>query len=292
MSPPPENAERALLAERILAEQDERRRLAELIHDGPVQHLSAITQMLDAALEAVRTGEHERAGGDPRARAEPRTRSGSGPAVALRGPRAACVARARLRSGGRGARSPRGGAGGRSRSRSTSTMATSSASTPRPASSRSSATRSTRRFAGEHSPASRSRYVPVDGGGAELVDLRRRPARATKCGARGACRARGDAQRQVRLRSRPLATRLRDSHRASPVCGTSARIGPWTGTGRAGYLLFVWSAAGLHARRAVGRAARRSARRSRTASARFRVTKIAVSPLPGDTRACAYLLPS
>ena len=61
MTPPPESTERALLAERILAEQDERRRLAELIHDGPVQHLSAIAQMVDAALEAVRTHEPERA---------------------------------------------------------------------------------------------------------------------------------------------------------------------------------------------------------------------------------------
>lgn len=52
-----ENAERALLAERILAEQEERRRLAELIHDGPIQQLSAITQMVDAALDAVRSGE-------------------------------------------------------------------------------------------------------------------------------------------------------------------------------------------------------------------------------------------
>jgi signal transduction histidine kinase len=52
-----EATERALLAERILAEQDERRRLAELIHDGPVQHLSAIVQTVDAALEAVRSGD-------------------------------------------------------------------------------------------------------------------------------------------------------------------------------------------------------------------------------------------
>ena len=52
-----ENAERALLAERVLAEQEERRRLAELIHDGPVQHLSAITQMVEAALESVRSGD-------------------------------------------------------------------------------------------------------------------------------------------------------------------------------------------------------------------------------------------
>jgi len=54
--------ERALFAERILAEQEERRRLAELLHDGPVQHLSAIAQMLDAGLAAVREGDSERAG--------------------------------------------------------------------------------------------------------------------------------------------------------------------------------------------------------------------------------------
>jgi two-component system NarL family sensor kinase len=52
-----EPSERALLAERVLAEQEERRRLAELIHDGPVQQLSAITQMVDAALEAIRGGD-------------------------------------------------------------------------------------------------------------------------------------------------------------------------------------------------------------------------------------------
>jgi signal transduction histidine kinase len=56
-----EDSERALLAERILAEQDERRRVAELIHDGPVQHLSAITQMVDAALDALRGGDSRRA---------------------------------------------------------------------------------------------------------------------------------------------------------------------------------------------------------------------------------------
>ena len=53
--------ERALVAERILAEQEERRRLAELIHDGPVQHLAAIGQIVDAALEAVREGDRQRA---------------------------------------------------------------------------------------------------------------------------------------------------------------------------------------------------------------------------------------
>jgi len=56
-----EDAERALLAERILTEQEERRRLAELLHDGPVQHLSAIAQMMDATLLALRDGDGERA---------------------------------------------------------------------------------------------------------------------------------------------------------------------------------------------------------------------------------------
>jgi two-component system NarL family sensor kinase len=57
-----EDAERALLAERILAEQEERRRLAELLHDGPVQQLAALTQMVDAALETVRESGGSRAG--------------------------------------------------------------------------------------------------------------------------------------------------------------------------------------------------------------------------------------
>jgi len=56
-----DDAERALLAERILSEQEERRRLSELLHDGPVQHLSAIAQMLDAALAALRSEELEQA---------------------------------------------------------------------------------------------------------------------------------------------------------------------------------------------------------------------------------------
>jgi two-component system NarL family sensor kinase len=57
----PSDAERQLVAERILAEQEERRRLAELLHDGPVQHLSAIAQMLDTAVAVVREGQAESA---------------------------------------------------------------------------------------------------------------------------------------------------------------------------------------------------------------------------------------
>jgi two-component system, NarL family, sensor kinase len=54
-----DSQDETILRERLLAERDERRRLAELIHDGPVQHIAALTQMLDAALHAVRAGETE-----------------------------------------------------------------------------------------------------------------------------------------------------------------------------------------------------------------------------------------
>ena len=49
--------ERSTLDERLIAEQDERRRLAELVHDGPVQHLAAIAQMLDAAVARAASGD-------------------------------------------------------------------------------------------------------------------------------------------------------------------------------------------------------------------------------------------
>jgi signal transduction histidine kinase len=50
----------AQLAERVItAEQDERRRLAIFLHDGPVQHLSGIALMLDAALGAIDAGQAE-----------------------------------------------------------------------------------------------------------------------------------------------------------------------------------------------------------------------------------------
>src|SRR6266702_4516795 len=49
-----------LLADRLItAEQDERRRLALFLHDGPVQSLSGIALMLDAAGHAIEDGRLE-----------------------------------------------------------------------------------------------------------------------------------------------------------------------------------------------------------------------------------------
>jgi signal transduction histidine kinase len=56
--------ERQRLVERIItAEQDERRRLALFLHDGPVQNLSGIALMLDAAVQAIDSGRPEAARG-------------------------------------------------------------------------------------------------------------------------------------------------------------------------------------------------------------------------------------
>ena len=56
--------ERARLVERIItAEQDERRRRALFLHDGPVQNLAGIALMLDAALQAIDEGRPETARG-------------------------------------------------------------------------------------------------------------------------------------------------------------------------------------------------------------------------------------
>ncbi len=53
-------AERARLSEHVItAEQDERRRLSLFLHDGPLQSMSGIALMHDAALAALRDGRHE-----------------------------------------------------------------------------------------------------------------------------------------------------------------------------------------------------------------------------------------
>ena len=48
-----------LLGERLLAERAERRRIAERLHDGPVQHVAALSQMLDAAAPGARGGRRD-----------------------------------------------------------------------------------------------------------------------------------------------------------------------------------------------------------------------------------------
>jgi signal transduction histidine kinase len=49
-------------AEQVLAaEQDERRRIALFLHDGPVQSLSGVALMLDASLDLISRGEHDQA---------------------------------------------------------------------------------------------------------------------------------------------------------------------------------------------------------------------------------------
>jgi two-component system, NarL family, sensor kinase len=50
------NVEEERLDRLIAAEQDERRRIALFLHDGPVQDLSGIALMLDATLHSIETG--------------------------------------------------------------------------------------------------------------------------------------------------------------------------------------------------------------------------------------------
>jgi signal transduction histidine kinase len=45
----------------LAAEQDERRRIALFLHDGPVQSLAGVALLMDAALDFVRRGESDRA---------------------------------------------------------------------------------------------------------------------------------------------------------------------------------------------------------------------------------------
>jgi signal transduction histidine kinase len=62
MDETPDAAGRAELTEQILgAEQDERRRIALFLHDGPVQSLSGIALMLDAVSDFLNRGSTEQA---------------------------------------------------------------------------------------------------------------------------------------------------------------------------------------------------------------------------------------
>jgi signal transduction histidine kinase len=56
-----DDADRDLAEHVLAAEQDERRRIALFLHDGPVQSLSGVALMLDATLDLVRRGDLEQA---------------------------------------------------------------------------------------------------------------------------------------------------------------------------------------------------------------------------------------
>jgi two-component system, NarL family, sensor kinase len=53
--------QRELTEQVLAAEQDERRRIALFLHDGPVQSLSGVALMLDAALDSIERGEADQA---------------------------------------------------------------------------------------------------------------------------------------------------------------------------------------------------------------------------------------
>jgi signal transduction histidine kinase len=55
------NEHHSATEEILAAEQDERRRIALFLHDGPVQSLAGVALLLDAALDFVRRGEPGRA---------------------------------------------------------------------------------------------------------------------------------------------------------------------------------------------------------------------------------------
>ncbi len=63
------------------------------------------------------------------------------------------------------------------------------------------------------------------------------------------------------------------------------------GNGRGVHLLFRWSASGYTLEERPGDPPEVGAE-VEDGDSRFRVTKIAPSPLPGDKRQCAYLLPA
>ena len=62
------------------------------------------------------------------------------------------------------------------------------------------------------------------------------------------------------------------------------------GNGGSGFLFFVWSTSGYTLGERSGDPPRPGTE-VEDGDARYRVTKIAPSPLPGDPRPCAYLLP-
>lgn len=63
------------------------------------------------------------------------------------------------------------------------------------------------------------------------------------------------------------------------------------GNGKGEYLVFVWSPAGYMLQERHGDPPAPGSE-IEEGGRRFRVAKVAPSPLPDDTRACAYLLPA
>ena len=62
MGDPPASEDRTRLQDRLIAaEQDERRRIALFLHDGPVQSLSGIALMLDAVMQSIEAGRTDEA---------------------------------------------------------------------------------------------------------------------------------------------------------------------------------------------------------------------------------------
>ena len=60
-SPASGDADRELAEHVLAAEQDERRRIALFLHDGPVQSLAGVALMLDASLDLVKRGDVDQA---------------------------------------------------------------------------------------------------------------------------------------------------------------------------------------------------------------------------------------
>lgn len=60
-NPAIDDADRDLSEQVLAAEQDERRRIALFLHDGPVQSLSGVALMLDASLDLIGRGDLEQA---------------------------------------------------------------------------------------------------------------------------------------------------------------------------------------------------------------------------------------
>ena len=270
----------------MLAEQEERRRVAELLHDGPVQQLSAIAQMLDAG---------------------PRSSPTATPRVPQRSWREGSSSRGTQRATYAG-------------SATTSSHASSTRSASRRQSPRSRRlSRPSRveidldvshaadlgenaavalyqilREAAEQAvrrgplPGSRSRCAPSGGGGVELVVADDGPperrAAVLEALAERAATLNGRFSSEVALSARARRSESRCRRRRLTV-----RIARVEGNGRSGFLFFVWSAAGysssseLATRR--GREPRSRTATSATASPRSRRRRFPATRGPARTPA-------